>query len=393
MKQESTLVQILPAVLVVFLCFIGIGATTSVIPIYVNTELGLNSFIVGVVIASHYLAMLFARPSAGGTVDTKGARVALQRGFLLFLLCGVGYLWSAKANGSSVKLTVLIGARLMLGVAESLIVTGALAWALRRVGSSRAGMVMAWNGNAMYGGIAVGALLAGLLNASARLEPVAWVFILLAGISIPIVLTLQSYSQIDGMRAPFHSTLRRVAYPGLGLLLASVGYGTILGFISLFFQHNGWSSSVFAISSFGFAYVTVRILFGGLPDKYGGVRVAFWSLLIELIGQALLFLSTHEYVALIGVVLSGAGFSLVVPAFGVEVMRRVLHQNCGSAMAGYLAFFDLAFGAVIPLAGLLADKFEIRAVYMLGFLCAFAGLMIAIKMSQMRDPVLEPINS
>ncbi len=55
MQRESTLVQILPVVLIVFLCFIGIGATTSVIPVYVNTELGLSSATVGVVIGECFI--------------------------------------------------------------------------------------------------------------------------------------------------------------------------------------------------------------------------------------------------------------------------------------------------------------------------------------------------
>ena len=162
--------------------------------------------------------------------------------------------------------------------------------------------------------------------------------------------------------------------------LASVGYGVILGFANLFFQHNGWRSGFFAISGFGFAYVAMRVFFGGLPDKYGGVKVAFWSLIIESVGQALLFFGSNEYVALLGAILSGAGFSLVVPAFGVEAVRRVSQQNRGSSMAAYLAFFDLAFGAAIPIAGLLADAYAIRTVYLLGLLCALAGLIVAIKM-------------
>jgi MFS family permease len=231
----------------------------------------------------------------------------------------------------------------------------------------------------MYGGIAIGAPLAELLSASGGFEAVAWVSILLASIGITIALFLTPYGSMDGKRAPFHQTLGFVALPGLGLLLASVGYGTILGFSKLLFQHNGWGSGFLAITCFGFTYVAVRMFFGGLPDKYGGVRVAYWSLILESIGQSLLFWSLNEYVALLGAALSGAGFSLVVPALGVEAVRRVSFQDRGSAMAGYLAFFDLAFGVAMPFAGLLADIYAIKAVYFLGFLCALVGLVIVIR--------------
>ena len=385
MNSDFRLARIAPAVWAVFFCFVGIGATISVIPVYVSAELGFGSFVVGMVVASQYVAMLLARPAAGTTVDTTGPRIALQRGLLFFLLAGVGYLLSAMAVGASTKLVVLIVARLILGIAESYIVTGALAWAIRHAGPAHAGKVMAWNGNAMYGGIAIGAPLAGLLSVSGSFESVAWMSILLAIVGLSISFLLYPYDPIGGIRAPFRHTLRLVAQPGLGLLLASVGYGAILGFVNLYFQHNGWSSGFFAISGFGFAYVAVRVFFGGLPDKYGGVKVAIWSLIIESTGQALLFFGSNEYVALLGAALSGAGFSLVVPAFGVEAVRRVSHQNRGAAMAGYLAFFDLAFGAAIPLAGLLADAYTIGVVYLLGLLCTLAGLTIATKMKPSED--------
>ena len=390
MKSDFSLARIAPAVWSVFFCFVGIGATISVIPVYVSVQLGFGSFVVGMVVASQYVAMLLARPAAGRTVDNTGPLTALQRGLLLFLFAGIGYLLSAMADGPATKLAVLVVARLILGIAESYIVTGALGWAIRHAGSSHAGKVMAWNGNAMYGGIAVGAPLAGLVSAAGSLEPVAWVSTLLAIIGLSISVRQHSYGPIGGIRQPFRHTLNLVAQPGLGLLLASVGYGAILGFVTLYFQSNGWSSGFFALSGFGFAYVAVRVFWGGLPDKYGGVKVAIWSLIIEATGQALLFFGSNEYSALLGAALSGAGFSLVVPGFGVEAVRRVSHQNRGAAMAGYLAFFDLAFGAAIPLAGLLADAYRIEVVYLLGLLCALFGLTIAVRMKSSAD-ILFPV--
>lgn len=376
----SVLARIAPAVWAVFLCFAGIGATISIIPIYLDVHLGCSTLVVGSIVASQYAAMLLARPAAGRAADRFGPKVALWRGMLLFLLCGVGYLCSAEAGAIPAKLGLLVAARVILGIAESYIVTGALAWAIRHVGAAHAGMVMSWNGNAMYGGIAIGAPLAGLLSGFGGFEAVAWASILLACGGAAIVAAMPGYDPSGAERAPFHQTLGFVAEPGLGLLSASVGYGMILGFATLFFQRNGWSSSFFAVFGFGAAYVAARVFLGGLPDKHGGVRIALWSLAVEAAGQSLLYFGRDEYGALLGVVLSGAGFSLVVPSFGVEAVRRVPQQNRGSAMAGYLAFFDLAFGLAIPLAGLVADSYSLQAVYLLGLIGALAGLGIALRM-------------
>lgn len=121
---------------------------------------------------------------------------------------------------------------------------------------------------------------------------------------------------------------------------------------------------------------------GRLPDRFGGSRVAFWSFLIEVLGQLLLFWSPNRSLVLFGSLLSGAGFSLVVPSLGVEVVRRVTPQDRGSAMAGYLAFFDLAFGVTVPLAGLFADAFQAKGAFGLGFFCAALGTIFSFTMRQ-----------
>lgn len=381
MRSWSVLRHIAPAVAAVFGCFVAIGATIGAIPLYVSGELGFGSSVVGLVVAVQYLAMLLARPAAGKTVDGRGPNSALKQGMFFFLLCVVGYIASGELSGVGAKLAALVSGRLFLGIAESYIVTGALAWAMARVGAAHAGMVMSWNGNAMYGGIAAGAPLASMLGSGQGFSEVAWVSGLLLGISALAVLRMEAFGPLGGTRPPFRQTLMRVSQPGFGLLLASVGYGTVLGFGNLYFHQLGWSSGPFAISGFGLAYVTVRVFYGWLPDRYGGARVALGAVLVEAIGQALLFWGPNEYLALLGTILSGAGFSLAVPAFGVEAVRRVSAASRGAAMAGYLAFFDLSFGIAIPLAGVVADATALATVYLLGVLGALCGVLVAMKMA------------
>jgi hypothetical protein len=55
-----------------------------------------------------------------------------------------------------------------------------------------------------------------------------------------------------------------------------------------------------------------------------------WSLLIEAIGQAILWRASHEWVALGGALVTGLGRALVFPALGVEALKRVLPANRGS---------------------------------------------------------------
>jgi len=106
--------------------------------------------------------------------------------------------------------------------------------------------------------------------------------------------------------------------------------------------------------------------------------------LIEAAGQWLIWQSATPMWAYAGACLTGAGYSLAFPAFGVEAVRRVPAASRGAAMGAYVAFLDVALGISGPVAGGLAGAQGVGAVYAMGGACALAAVFVALAL---RRPV------
>ncbi|MEL2686764.1 MFS transporter [Escherichia coli] len=103
---------------------------------------------------------------------------------------------------------------------------------------------------------------------------------------------------------------------------------------------------------------------------WGGLNVAMICFSVEIIGLLLVGVATMPWMAKIGVLLAGAGFSLVFPALGVVAVKAVPQQNQGAALATYTVFMDLSLGVTGPLAGLVMSWAGVPVIYL-----AAAGLV------------------
>ncbi|MDB5137459.1 MAG: transport protein, partial [Mucilaginibacter sp.] len=121
----------------------------------------------------------------------------------------------------------------------------------------------------------------------------------------------------------------------------------------------------------------MRIFFAHFPDKFGGARVAMVCLLIELVGQLLIWKAPNAYAGISGAFLTGVGMSLIFPSFGIIAVKKVSLENRGMAMAAYNAFFDLGMGLTAPLAGLLAGNGNYSNIYIFGAIAALASFILA----------------
>jgi MFS family permease len=166
--------------------------------------------------------------------------------------------------------------------------------------------------------------------------------------------------------------------PGLGLALSSVGFGAITTFIVLLFAKHGWGQAWLAFTVVSIAFMAGRLIFGHLPDRIAGSRVALICVLIEGTGQALIWLAPWSTLALLGAAVTGFGYSLVDPGFGVEAVRHAPPESRGLAMGAYTAFLDLALGVANPALGLVASGVGLEGVYLVSTLVVLCAAAIAV---------------
>jgi MFS family permease len=365
---------LLPIMGVVFVAFLVIGVAMPVLPLHVHNGLGFGTFVVGLVAGSQFAASLISRPWAGHYADGSGAKRGVVAGLLAAAASGLLYLLSLGFSGSPLtSVAILLFGRALLGGAESFIITAAVSWGLALAEPRNAGKVIAWVGSAMFAAFAIGAPAGSALYATHGFAAIALATAAAPLGTLLLVALLPPVAPIQHVRSSFAAVIGAVWVPGFGSALGSVGFGAVTTFVALLFTIRGWPNGWLAYTAYAVAFILARIFFSHVADAIGGAKVALVCALIETAGQALIWLAVRPEMALAGAALTGFGFSLVYPGFGVEAVRRVPAQSRGLAMGAYTAFLDLAQGLASPALGLVATGARLNVLFLVSgatVLCA-----------------------
>jgi MFS family permease len=369
-----------PGIIAALLCgYLAVGLPLPVIPLFVHDKLGFSNLIVGLVIGIQFLATVLTRGYAGRLTDHHGGKRSMLQGAAVCALGGLFYLIAAIPGLSpTISLTIIVVGRLVAGFGESQFVTGCVSWSIASVGPQRAGMSMSWTGIAMFAALAIGAPIGMALYQGYGLQAAMIACIVAPLVAAVIAFREVSYITPSGERLPFYKVIGQIWREGLGLMLQGVGLSGLTAFASLYFAARSWGNAGLVMTAFGIGFIFVRVVLGSLPDKMSGYRVALWSLVVEAIGQAMIWGVPYEIVALAGALVTGLGCALVFPALGVEALKRVLPANRGSAMGAFVAFLDIAYGVSGPVAGVIAGQFGYAAVYLFGAASALFGAALVL---------------
>jgi MFS family permease len=382
--ERTVFAGLSPLVCIVLLGFLAVAAPLPVLSIYVHRDLGFSGFTVGWVIGVQSLVTVVSRHWAGTLCDRHGPRVVVLLGLPLAALAGAFYIASLTPIAPEGRLALLVVGRILLGLGESLFITGTMSWGIGRIGAARTGRVMSFQGIAMYSALGLGAPLGLAVHDAFGFASVGALTIAMPLVAALIALVLPTVPATGGDRVPFHKVIGLIWLPGTLLMLATVPFASMATFLPLDYDAQGWSHAGYAMTAFGIGYVLVRLVGSHLPDRHGAVIVVGISLAFEGCGQALLWLASSPIMAVAGAALTGIGFSLIFPAMGVIATRRVPPAQRGRAVGNFIAFFDLALGLTGPMVGLVTGGFGYPSAFLVGVAATAAAAILLPAIGRIR---------
>lgn len=375
--------RILSVIVFTFFCYLSVGLPLAVLPGFVHNQLGFSSFIAGLIISLQYFATLLSRPHSGRLADRYGPKRVVMMGLVFCGMSGVLSIAAALFSGIPLlSLALLSIGRLFLGVGESFTSTGSTLWGMNIVGPLQTARVISWNGVATYFAMAIGAPLGVLLNQCFGISGFAGLVAIMGIVGFWMASRKAGVSVTAGVRIPFHRVVSRVWLFGLALGFGTIGFGVISTFITLYFASRDWSGAAFALTLFSLGFVIVRLGFGRYITRFGGLKVALVSFVLECAGLLLIWQADSVWLVDVGAFLTGGGFSLVFPALGVEAVKRVQQKDQGSALGTYSAFLDLGLGLTGPVAGLLIGHWGMQSVYLAASLMVLGAFVITLRLQQ-----------
>lgn len=149
----------------------------------------------------------------------------------------------------------------------------------------------------------------------------------------------------------------------LAVLALSAGFNTMFTFAKTLTITRGVGSAGLLFGVYGLAAGAVRIIIGSRYDRIPHRRMIVGSIVAYSAGLLLMGLAdSASGIALAGL-LSGLAHGTMFPILTSQVTSRSRLAERGSAMTIFTSLFDVSVLMVLPVAGLLIDRFS----YTVGF--------------------------
>ena len=336
----------------VTLYFLGLNMTLSVLPLFVEGDLGGTDAQVGIAVSSFGLAAACIRPIIGPLGDRHGRQRLIVSGAIVAGLATV-------ATATATSLGMVIAFRALAGLGEAAVFVGAASAAQDLATDERRGEAASYFSLAIYSSLFLGPPLGEWISETFGTDT-AWV---LAG-GLAVVAASTGIVAPGAPAEPPPKPERRVLLhraalrPGAVLFLGLLGYTGFLAFAALHAEEVGIANTGTVFTVFALVIIFLRIFAAKLPDQLGPIRTSRISLSCGAIGLAVLAVWTEPVGVYVGAAILAVAQSFLFPALFALVVDDAPDAERSHAISTLSMFFDLAFGLGGPVIGMVSDTFD-----------------------------------
>lgn len=342
-----------------FLVAFTFYAIMALLPGYLNSHVKIDSSQIGVLMSSFTLSALLVRPFAGYLIDNHRKKLILAAAILLFATSFLLYLFS-------VTFISIFAVRFIQGIAWGAFSSAASVMVIDTLPVERRGEGIGLYGVFMTGAMAISPLVSivALKFTSYGSLFVISFFIVLA--CLGLIVKVKSYNTFSNKKFTFHEVINVKVIPlSLFIMIATMAYGSILSFITLYAVDRHYNNVGFFFLALAIGLTMMRFLAGKAYDRNGPKVLTILSFVSLIAGFLLMVFSGNEFLFCFSALFVGMGYGSLFPASQAMINELVTTKDRGTANATFLTFFDTGVGLGMVSTGFLSNIFGFQTAYLM----------------------------
>jgi MFS family permease len=357
---------LLLATLLYFLSFSTIG---PVLPRYVTGPLGAGNLAVGLAVGAFTVTAVVLRPVAGRIGDRRGRRILLTGGATIVMVSLLGLLLARS-------LAPVVGFRLLFGIGEAAFFVGAATSVTDLAPPARRGAAASLFALALYGGVAIGAVVGETTLDRFGFDAVWIVAGIAAGLAAVLTLRVPDTKPESSPGDPVPLVHRKALVPGAVLATSVFGLSAFMAFAPLYALSLGLGGVRFVLLLYAFVVLSIRSVGASIPDRLGPRRTSAVALVFS-VGGLLLMAGWGTVPGLfVGAAVFGAGQALAFPALMTLAVTGIPPRERGAVVGTFSSFFDMAFGLGAVSMGAVAEVLGYRGAFAVASGAGVGGLTL-----------------
>lgn len=343
------------------------------LPVYV-LGLGGTEGDVGLVMSAFAMASVFMRPFAGQWVDRGHKKDLMLAGAVVYVTSAILYYLVPHVKG-------LVAVRFLHGLGIGMYSTAASSLISDAAPRKRRGEALGYfllaTSLAMAIGPAVGILIVERLSYFALFASSAILAAIVFICTLAVSVSARPSAILNGATRPrrvggWHRKLAtgvgslislEAAFPAIALAFGSATYGSVASFLAVYARSRGITRSGVFFTAFALSMFATRTIAGKISDRRGRAAVIVPGLIAICVGMGILATATSISEFVLAAIVYGVGFSVMQPTVTALMVEHVRPERRGAAMGTLLAMYDVGMASGGILAGKIAERLSLPAIY------------------------------